>query len=517
MVIRAIFILLLCCAVLVAAPSEPNPEIVAVLYNSSQPESKKLAEAYAKAREIPERNLIGLPLPEEEEITRETFNRTLRDALIREYDQRGWWRRAKDPNGNLQPVQASIRTLVCMRGVPSRIKRDTSSNSSPPKEGEPPYARANEASVDSELSLLGIEGIPLDGFVSNPYFKSEKPFVESGLPMTLVGRIDAPTWDICHRMIRDAIEAEKTGLWGMAVVDLSKKYPEGDQWLEDIVRAHHDAGIPTLVDRFADTLPTHFPLRDTAIYYGWYDWNVSGPFLNPSFRFRPGAVAVHIHSFSAAQLRNASKNWSGPLLARGAAATLGNVYEPYLQMTHHLNLFHRRLMEGFTLAEAAYMSVPVLSWQNLVLGDPLYRPFLHLDGSGVKKDADREYRALRLAKLRWGAEPEKLKTMLREAAERMESGVMLEAPALQLAAERRGPEAIAALKTARERYKEDFDHLRIDLLLIAIEREAGRNASAIALLRNARAMYRHLPESAAVTGWLNILDPPPPPAAVPKK
>src|SRR5690606_15736648 len=213
LVIRAIFILLLCCAVLVAAPSEPNPEIVAVLYNSSQPESKKLAEAYAKAREIPERNLIGLPLPEEEEITRETFNRTLRDALIREYDQRGWWRRAKAPNGNLQPVQASIRTLVCMRGVPSRIKRDTSSNSSPPKEGEPPYARANEASVDSELSLLGIEGIPLDGFVSNPYFKSEKPFVESGLPMTLVGRIDAPTWDICHRMIRDAIEAEKTGLW----------------------------------------------------------------------------------------------------------------------------------------------------------------------------------------------------------------------------------------------------------------------------------------------------------------
>src|SRR5690606_13286320 len=130
----------------------------------------------------------------------------------------------------------------------------------------------------------------------------EKPFVESGLPMTLVGRIDAPTWDICHRMIRDAIEAEKTGLWGMAVVDRSKKYLEGDQWLEYIVRAHHDAGIPTLVDRFADTLPTHFPLRDTAIYYGWYDWNVSGPFLNPSFRFRPGAVAVHIHSFSAAQL-----------------------------------------------------------------------------------------------------------------------------------------------------------------------------------------------------------------------
>src|SRR5690606_8059735 len=132
-----------------------------------------------------------------------------------------------------------------------------------------------------------------------------------------------------------------------------------------------------------------------------------------------------LHSFSAAQLRDASKNWSGPLLARGAAATLGNVYEPYLQMTHHFDLFQRRLMDGFTLAEAAYMSVPVLSWQNVVLGDPLYRPFLHFGGSGTKTDADRDYRALRLATLRWGKEPRKLEAMLRDAADRLDSGVLV--------------------------------------------------------------------------------------------
>lgn len=515
--IRPILLLITFCAALHAAPSEPNPDTVAVLYNSSLPESKKLAQAYSAAREIPEGNLVGLPLPEEEEITRDTFNRTLRDALVREYDERGWWRRAKDPKGNLQPVQIRIRTLVCMRGVPSRIKRETPADAPPPKEGEPPFARSNEAAVDSELALLGIEGLPLDGFVNNPYFKSEKPFKESGLPMTLVGRIDAPTWDICHRMIRDAIEAEKTGLWGMAVVDQAKKFPQGDQWLEDIVTAHLDAGIPTLVDRFSDTLPTNYPLRDTAIYYGWYDWNVSGPFLNPAFRFRTGAVAVHLHSFSAAQLRDASKNWSGPLLARGAAATLGNVYEPYLQMTHHFDLFQRRLMDGFTLAEAAYMSVPVLSWQNVVLGDPLYRPFLHFGGSGTKTDADRDYRALRLATLRWGKEPRKLEAMLRDAADRLDSGVLVEAAGLGLAAKKQGTDAAVEFKKAKDRYTEEADRLRLDLLLVALEREAGRNASALHMLRNARTTYRHLPESAAVTAWLNILDPPPPPPAAPKK
>jgi len=51
--------------------------------------------------------------------------------------------------------------------------------------------------------------------------------------------------------------------------------------------------------------------------------------------------------------------------------TLGNVYEPYLQMTHHFDIFQTRLLAGHTVVEAAYMALPVLSWQNVVLGDPL--------------------------------------------------------------------------------------------------------------------------------------------------
>ncbi len=516
-VFRFLPFLITCVAALHAAPLEPNPATVAVLYNSAQPESKKLAETYAAAREIPEENLIGLPLAAAEEISRADFNKTLRTPLIGEFDRRQWWQRAKNPQGSLQPVQLRIRTLVCVRGVPSRIKRETTPNAPPPKEGEPPFARSNEAAVDSELALLGIEGLPLDGFVNNPYFKSEKPFLESGLPMTLVGRIDGPTWEICERMIRDAIETEQTGLWGMAVADLSRKFPEGDQWIEDIVATHLETGIPTLVDRFADTLPTNYPLRDTAIYYGWYDWNVSGPFLNPDFRFRKGAVAVHIHSFSAAQLRDPQKNWSGPLLARGAAATLGNVYEPYLQMTHHLNIFHRRLLAGYTLAEAAYMALPVLSWQNVVLGDPLYRPFLHLDGTGEKAGADRDYRALRLAKIRWGNEAGKMENMLHEAADRLDSGVLVEALGLNHAARNMGALAGVEFKKAKALYKTDADRLRMDLLQAAIDREAGRNATALQDLRTARSAYAHLPEASAAAAWLTILDPPPPPPAAPKR
>ena len=500
-----------------AAPAAPNPASVAVLYNSASADSKALAEFYAGARGIPADHLVGLDLPDSEEITRKEFNTRLRDRLIREYDRRDWWVRGRDPQGNVVPKSSRIRILVCMRGVPSRIPKEAAA--SPAKPGDPAALQVDEAAVDSELALLGIEGLPLAGSLKNPYFKSDQPFAEANLPMTLVGRIDAPTRAICERMIKDALETEATGLWGMTVLDLARKYegaPEGDIALENIARSHRALGLPVMVDRFPETLPSHFPLRDTAVYFGWYDWNLSGPFINPAFRFKKGAIAVHLHSFSAAQLRDPAKNWSAPLLARGAAVTLGNVYEPYLQMTHHFDIFQQRLLAGHCVVEAAYMAIPVLSWQNLVLGDPLYRPFLHLDGSGVKADADRDYRALRLAHLRWHQDRAELERQLRDAAQRLKSGTLLEA--IGLMRRELGNVDVAALefRKAKAYFTEPADRLRMDLHIAAIDRGAQRKEAAVQLLRGARTLY-NIPEAAAVHAWLQVLDPPPPPPAPPKK
>ncbi|WP_367873831.1 TIGR03790 family protein [Luteolibacter sp. Populi] len=500
-----------------AAPELPVSQSVGVLYNSSSTDSTALANAYAKARQIPATNLIGLPLPDKEEITREEFNKALLEPLKAEYDKRGWWKREKDPAGNLIPTTTRIRILTCMFGVPSRIAATASEPKAKP--GGQPVINTSEAAVDSELALLGLEGLPIAGPLKNPYFKMEKSFSESGLPMTLVGRIDGPSRAVCERMIRDAAEAEKTGLWGMAVIDIAKKFPDsaaGDPSLENIVKLHGETGIPTLVDRFPDTLPINYPLRDVALYYGWYDWHVSGPFLNGPFRFKKGAVAVHLHSFSASQLRDPGKNWSAPLLARGAAATLGNVYEPYLEMTHHFDIFQTQLLAGYTLVEAAYMSVPVLSWQNVVLGDPLYRPFLHLDGSGERSEGDRDYRAIRVATLRWKDDPKELDAMLRDAADRMKSGVMIESLAMKEVEQQKGDEAASDFQKAKIYYTEKTDRLRMDLQVAAVDRAAGRNAAAIKTLRGARMIYSTLPEGAAAQSWLNILDPPAPPATPPR-
>jgi hypothetical protein len=129
------------------------------------------------------------------------------------------------------------------------------------------------------------------------------------------------------------------------------------------------------VDENAGTFPVEFPMSHIAFYAGWYTEHVSGPFTLPSVEFMPGAFAYHLHSYSANVLRTTNRHWSGPLLAKGATATMGCIDEPYLAGTPDIAVFTARfLLNGFTFAEAAYACQPVLSWQTTFVGDPLYRP-----------------------------------------------------------------------------------------------------------------------------------------------
>lgn len=506
-------------ATVVAEPPEPpRPATVAVVYNRDIEASAELARTYAGLRNIPENQLIGLPLPDKEEISRDEYVTLIQEPLVEIFDERGWWRRRKDSAGKLMIGSTRIRILVCMRGVPSRIKhppapRDPEAPAPTPSEKQQEMLETASAAVDSELAMLGTEGLPLSGPLKNPYFKAGKTVGEAKPPMLLVGRIDAHNFKVCERMIRDAVETEKTGLWGYGVVDLANKVPQGDGWLRTAASRLDLQGIPTLIDRFDPTLPLNFPLDETAYYLGWYDWHVSGPFKNPAFRFKRGAVAVHLHSFSAAQLRNPGQHWCAPLLARGAAATVGNVYEPFLHLTHHLDLFTQHLLEGYTLVEAGYLSMPALSWQGVVLGDPLYRPFVRLDGSGKKLDADRPFRALRIARMRWPTDDTEREAQLRSAAARMEDGRLLEAVGLHLHLAGRGDRAAQLFRDAMMRFREPVDKLRMDLHIARVDRESNRKAAAIRQLRTAKTTYSSLPEVKAVDAWLNLLDPPPPPPA----
>ncbi|MDP4624077.1 MAG: TIGR03790 family protein, partial [Akkermansiaceae bacterium] len=508
-------------ASLLPALSRPlNNKEVLVVFNSADPESERLANFYCEARDIPPAQVIGLSPPAKADITRAEFNSTILTPLREHFEEKGYWQRTQDSQGVLLPSSNRIRAIVLMKGMPLRIAPEPVT---PPVEGEKPPAPPadpisprDEASVDSELALFGVETLPSKGVLKNAFFESKLELASANAPFfVLVTRIDAPAYITCKKMITDSIAAEKTGLWGRAYVDVANKFPQGDQWLNDIIAQHQKLGIPTVTDSFNDTLPTNYPMTDAAIYYGWYDWNVSGPFLNPSFLFRPGAIAIHLHSFSAQQLTDPHKNWSGPLLTRGAAATVGNVYEPYLHLTHHFEILQDRLLKGWTLAEAAWAAMPVTSWQGIVLGDPLYRPFLHLDGTGEKRNEDRDYRALAAASREWSLDDALRRSKLAAAAEKLSSGILAEGLALDFLESKDTGNARIWFTKAKELFPEKEDKLRQDLQLIAILRADGNKPAAIAALREAQATYATISGATAIAGWLDILDPPPPPAADP--
>lgn len=514
------------------------PESVAVVYNSNIPQSMDLAVHYAKARSIPEENLLGIPLPDRGQISRTGFNTSLRDPLRNAFVTRGWWALGRTAEGVIMPAKSKITTLVCVRGIPFKIGREiiaaqqatqqenqngppTQPKTQPPK-NQPPkgqFTNFNEASVDSELAMMGMQGLPIEGPLKNPYFKKDQSFANAKLPMMLlVGRIDGPSYEICKRMISDAIATETRGLWGMCYLDIANKgggYQIGDQWLENIANINFTTGIPTVIDKNKQTFTTNYPMSDAALYYGWYTKHKNGPLLNEDFRFRKGAVATHLHSFSASNLRDSNSHWTGPILSKGAAATLGNVYEPYLHLTHHFDIFHDRLIKGFSLVEAAYMSVPVLSWQNVVIGDPLYRPFLHLDGSGEMAEGDRDYRIIRLANENWGNQPDTLVQKLRTAAAAKNNGKIYEYLGLWHRHRKEIKIAIAFFDSASKKHIRESDQLRQWLYTADIHRAKGNKQLAIQILRQAKQMIPAIPESKATQALLNILDPPPPPPAKP--
>jgi uncharacterized protein (TIGR03790 family) len=425
---RSLAFLLALCAVASAETALPPTTIV--VFNNSVPESAELAKFYAQQRGIPRDHLVGLDCSPNEEISREEYDATIRNPLRRIFQERGWWKLDETPQ-RTRVLASSIHFIATIKGVPLKIRATTNYEGDKPLEGQGPVGSRNEASVDSELAVLGGFAQQISGTIQNPYFKSYRPIAETDAPLLLlVSRLDAPTAAMVRRMITDSIAAERNGLGGRAFIDgahnTSGGMQIGDAWLATIRDQLRKLGIPVVYDDAPEIFPAGFPISNCALYYGWYAGGVSGAFADLESRFVPGAVAVHIHSFSASTLRDPNAQWAAPLIARGAAATLGNVYEPYLQLTAHLDIFNDRLVHGFTLAESAAMATPALSWMNVAIGDPLYRPYLSWLSLDAKRDAD-SWRAYHEFALKNAARPPaEYRAAARQFASRTRNGAAIE-------------------------------------------------------------------------------------------
>jgi uncharacterized protein (TIGR03790 family) len=360
-----------------------------VIYNSLVPESKAVAEYYARARQVPKKQIYGFALPRSEEMSRAEFRDSLQKPLVEKLEADGLWKFTETivtaTNGLMRVesrvAKSKIRYAVLCYGVPLKITADPNLHELA-ADNLRPELRRNEAAVDSELAWLPLSknDTPLTGPLPNwVYGATNTALLNPTNGILLVARLDGPSPEIARGLVDKALAAERDGLWGRAYFDARSindpGYKLGDEWILAAAEISREIGLETTVDKKPETFPADFPMSQIALYAGWYAENADGPFALAKVEFMPGAFAYHLFSYSAATLRSTTQNWCGPLLAKGATCTMGCVNEPYLACTPNVAAFLGRFASGFTFGEAAWAAQPALSWQTTVVGDPLYRPF----------------------------------------------------------------------------------------------------------------------------------------------
>ena len=394
-----------------------TPDQVVVVANKMASDSVDLAKYYMNVRNIPFDNLVQIKAPLEEWCSREDYDKSIASP-VRAYLEKN------DPAG------LRFHCLVTMYGVPLRVLapkltpeeqkkvlelqrrleyiRDQIKKQERQQSDEELKSLREEetklkkeidhvnkafqgASVDSELALVREENYPLDGWLPNRYFLGYRNKEIQGMPknVILVSRLDGPTEKIVRRIIDDSLLAEKEGLKGKAYFDA--RWPDpGDRpaslagrEVSDYAfydRAIHRAArlvekskrMPVVVDS-QERLFQPGECPDAALYCGWY----SLAHYVDAFTWVKGAVGFHVASAECTTLKSqGSQVWCKMMLEKGVAATIGPVSEPYVQAFPIPDVFFGLLIDGrLTLAECYALANPFWSWQMVLVGDPLYRPF----------------------------------------------------------------------------------------------------------------------------------------------
>ena len=367
----------------ISLPAQSNAalaEEMVIVVNRNDPDSLSIGQHYARQRGIPESRIVHLSAPIKETISIAEYVNTVANPLLNALLENEWVKGVKAGSKDVygrERLSVSIHSIpfvVLIKGVPLRITHDpllieeSSANL-------PMQFRVNNGSVDGEIALLlAPPRTSMTALVPNPYFEKSSISSTDANRLLRVTRLDGPTKANVMNLIDRTLRAEEIGLMGRAYIDTGGPHAKGDEW----IRAAGDIAEAAFFDIDYETSKRAMNHRDRldapAIYMGWYRPHAQAQWRSPRWPVPPGAIGFHLHSFSGTSVRS-TKTWLGAFIAQGYCATVGNVYEPYLEHTHRPQVLLAHLMSGGSFGEAVALSTPSLSWQNVAIGDPLYRPF----------------------------------------------------------------------------------------------------------------------------------------------
>ncbi len=338
---------------------------ILLVVNRQSPDSKAIGDYYAKRRAVPPSNICIIDTAPLETIDRTAYDKTIVPP-IRECLQS-------------RKLVESILYIVTTLGVPLRI--DGSGG-----------LLGDQAAVDSELTLLygemhGQAPPPLMGSVPNPFFQAvDKKFEHSRYPIYLVTRLAAYDRAGVFAIIDKALMAHNRGKF---VIDTTERdSTSGNSWLLAAAKL-----LPQ--DRVVLDTTSKVLMNRTEVI-GYASWGSNDPsrktrFLQ--FSWLPGAIMTEYVSTNGRTFTRPPDSWqiggswsdrathwvhspqtlSADYLLEGATGASGHVFEPFLNATPRPEMLLPSYYKGRNLAESYYVSIPFLSWRNIVIGDPLCR------------------------------------------------------------------------------------------------------------------------------------------------
>jgi uncharacterized protein (TIGR03790 family) len=361
-------LLTLCSA---AAAHAQSGEHIAVVINEASPDSLKVGDYYVRQRGIPPGNVIRIRTAPTDAVERATFTNEIEAPISQALG-----------DGRLQD---RILYIVLTKGIPLRVVGTAG------REG-------TTASVDSELTLLYRrmvgEVILTRGSIANPYYLGTRP-VSDARPFThreqdifLVSRLDGFTAQDAIQLV-DRCSASPAV--GHIVLDQRGEVANrlGDAWLDAAATRLQEAGHADRV-----TVASAPKVAGDTPVIGYYSWGSTDPqnrTRSTGLMFAPGAIAATFTSTDARTFREPPAQWvpleqgaraafegsaqslTGDSLANKVAGAAGHVAEPYLQSVVRPDTLFPAYLAGFNLAESFYLALPSLSWQTVIVGDPLCR------------------------------------------------------------------------------------------------------------------------------------------------
>ena len=347
---------------------------VLVVVNDASADSGRIGEAYAAARSVPTDHVVHIDAPTAESIDRREFQRTIENPIGSWISRHG--------------LQDEVLFIVLTKGVPIRVNGTGG-------------LQGTGGSVDSELTLLYRKLVGMDagatGRIVNPYFLGDKPqsdarrFTRLDSDLYLVTRLDGFTVNDTLALVERGMKAAKDG---QIVLDQRATFLDrgGDSWLEQAA-ARTNAISPGR----AAVESTRAVAASTAPVLGYYSWGSNDPanrLRRFGLQFAPGAIGGMFVSTDGRTFTEPPNDWTpgestrrggyfgsgsqslaADLIRDGITGVSAHVDEPYLDATIRPQILFPAYLSGFTLAESYYLAMPYLSWQTIIVGDPLAAPF----------------------------------------------------------------------------------------------------------------------------------------------